>query len=146
MRKLETEIEVNADPATVWAILTDFEQYPNWNPFVRSIAGELKEGSTLTVHIKPEGGMGMTLTPQVVAAETNKRFGWKGKFGLKGIFDGHHEFIVEGNGNGSVRFIHREEFTGLLAPILWPMLEKNTRRGFEEMNAALKKRAEERKD
>jgi len=27
-------------------------------------------------------------------------------------------------------------------PILWPMLERNTTRGFNDMNAALKKRAE----
>lgn len=146
MRTLETEIEMNAGAEAVWSVLMDFEKYPKWNPFVRSISGEAKEGSTITVYIKPERGMGMTLTPKVVAAEANRRFAWKGKLGFGGIFDGHHEFIIEGNEDGKVRFIHREGFTGLLVPIFWPMLEKNTRRGFEEMNAALKKRAEGKKD
>jgi hypothetical protein len=43
---------------------------------------------------------------------------------------------------GSVRFVQREEFSGLLVPLLWPLLEKNTRLGFEDMNKGLKTRAE----
>ncbi len=142
MKELRTEIQIDAAGDAVWATLMDFERYPEWNPFVRSISGETRIGSPLTVHIKPEGGMGMTLYPSVVTSEANRAFAWKGKLGISGLFDGRHEFIIEPNGGKGVRFVHREEFTGILVPLLWPMLEKNTRRGFEEMNAALKKRAE----
>ena len=142
MKELVTEIEIDAAVETVWLILMDFENYANWNPFIREISGEAKKGSQLKVYIKPSGGMGMTLRPTVVKAEANKAFGWKGKLGVSGVFDGQHEFILEHNSSGKVRFIHREEFTGFLVPLIWPMLETNTRRGFEEMNAALKNLAE----
>ena len=36
-----------------------------------------------------------------------------------------------------------ESFRGLLVPLLLRMVEKDTRRGFEEMNQALKTRAEQ---
>ena len=86
--------------------------------------------------------MGMTLTPKFVKAEVNKICAWKGKLGISGIFDGQHEFILEKTDSGKTRFVHREEFTGFLVPLIWPMLETNTRRGFEEMNTALKNLAE----
>lgn len=119
----------------------DFAKYPQWNPFIREISGEAKPGSTLNVFIKPEGGMGAKISPVVVTVAENAKFAWKGKLGITGIFDGQHEFVLEPNGD-NVRFVHREEFSGFLVPALWPMLEKNTRRGFEEMNAALKALAE----
>jgi len=142
MKELNTQILISATAERVWEILMDFERYPEWNPFVRSISGEANEGSRLKVHIKPEGGMGMTLTPLVVDSSPNQRFAWQGKLLIEGVFDGRHEFILEGQGEAGIIFIHREEFTGLLVPILWPMLKTNTRLGFEGMNAALKARAE----
>ena len=43
---------------------------------------------------------------------------------------------------GGTRFVQREEFRGLLVPLLWSSVSRNTQRGFEAMNAALKERAE----
>jgi hypothetical protein len=41
-----------------------------------------------------------------------------------------------------VRFIQRERFKGLLLPFLSKILDRDTQRGFNEMNQALKLRAE----
>ena len=43
---------------------------------------------------------------------------------------------------GGVRFIQREIFTGLLVPLFAHKLDTETRRGFEDMNKALKMLAE----
>ena len=142
MRELRTEIDIQATAEDIWKILMDFERFPEWNPFVRSISGEAKVGAGLSVRIEPEGGMGMTMMPKVIAADQAKKFAWKGKLLFAGLFDGQHEFMLEDQGGGKTKFVHREEFSGILVPILWPMLERNTTRGFNEMNAALKKKAE----
>jgi hypothetical protein len=42
---------------------------------------------------------------------------------------------------GGTLFVQREAFKGILVPLVGGVLEK-TRRGFEQMNAALKQRAE----
>lgn len=34
MRTLETSIDVEAPVNRVWEILTAFESYPDWNPFI----------------------------------------------------------------------------------------------------------------
>jgi uncharacterized protein YndB with AHSA1/START domain len=36
-RQLVTSIEIDASPNIVWEILTEFEQFDRWNPFIRSI-------------------------------------------------------------------------------------------------------------
>lgn len=142
MTELSTEIEIDAPAERVWKVLMDFESYPEWNPFVREISGKAEVGTTLSVYIKPDGGMGAKLAPSVVNVSENKLFAWKGKLGTSGIFDGQHEFHIEPVADDKVRFVQREEFSGILVPILWPMLKKNTKRGFEDMNRALKERAE----
>ena len=88
MKKIETEILIDAKPEKVWAILTDFENHPKWNPFIKLIKGKHAVGEILTVLITPPGGNGMTFKPMVLIFEPNKEFRWKGKLGIKGIFDG----------------------------------------------------------
>ena len=58
---------------------------------------------------------------------------------VKGTFDGTHALRVETTPTGS-RFVQREEFTGILLPLLWRTLNTKTRAGFEAMNEALKER------
>lgn len=35
--EISTEILINAIPDKIWAILTDFDKYPSWNPFIKYI-------------------------------------------------------------------------------------------------------------
>lgn len=47
--QLQTEVEINAGPERVWAILSDFASYPEWNPFIRFIRGVPEKGERLEV-------------------------------------------------------------------------------------------------
>ena len=143
MKEIHTEIEINATPERVWQILTDFDALPEWNPFMRRASGEVEVGARLEVFLQPSGGRGMTFRPTVVEATPNREFRWLGNLGVRGLFDGEHSFTIEPLGENRVRFVQRESFRGLLVPLLLLMVEKDTRRGFEEMNQALKTRAEQ---
>lgn len=74
--------------------------------------------------------------------EPQRELRWLGHLFVPGLFDGEHAFIIEALEPGRVRFIQREVFTGLLVPMFSRMLDKDTKRGFMEMNNALKMRAE----
>ena len=141
MKELRTAIEIEATPARVWEILTDFESYPDWNPFIRSITGEAELGARLEVRIEPPGGRGMTFKPTVLAAEPGRELRWLGRLLVPGIFDGEHEFRVEPADATHVRFVQVERFSGALVPLFGKTLEQ-TERGFGAMNEALKARAE----
>jgi hypothetical protein len=143
-RELATEIEINAPAETVWAILTDLDRFAEWNPFIREIEGEVRQGARLRVRIEPPEGKGMTFTPTVTRVDPPRQFSWLGRLVLPGVFDGEHIFEIFPAGAGRVRLVQREEFSGLLVPLLWSGLDTDTRQGFESMNTALKERAESR--
>ncbi len=140
--ELRTEVEIDASPERVWGVLTDFASFPQWNPFVRRLAGELGEGATLEAELHPPGGRAMTFRPTVLEATPERMFRWRGRMGPPGVFEGEHRFAIEPLDGNRTRFVQSERFTGALAPLLLLLIEKSTRRGFEEMNAALKRRVE----
>ena len=142
MKEIHTEIEIHAHTERVWRVLIDFSSYPEWNPFVRRASGEVQVGARLHVFIQPSGGKAMSFQPTVLVAEPNRELRWLGHLWVPGLFDGEHSFRIEPLSDGRVRFVQKEQFRGLLVPLLTRMLDGDTRRGFEEMNRALKLRAE----
>jgi hypothetical protein len=143
VKELRSEIEIQASAERVWQLLTDFLSFPQWNPFIRKASGNLRVGERLEVNIQPSGASGMTFRPTVLKAEPNRELRWLGHLLISGLFDGEHSFTIEPLGESRVRFIQREVFTGLLVPLFARGLDTDTRRGFEEMNQALKARAEQ---
>ena len=138
-KEIKTEILINATPEKVWSILTNFDNYPNWNPFIKSIKGEVKIGNKIKVSIQPPNSKEMTFKPRVLAFETNKELLWIGHLLFKGLFDGEHKFELIDNGNGTTTFKQSEKFKGIFVGLL--NLE-NTKKGFEAMNEKLKEMAE----
>jgi hypothetical protein len=142
VKEIRTEIEINAPPERVWRQLTDFAAFPKWNPFIRSAAGEPREGSRLEVNLQPSGARAMTFRPRVLKAEPQRELRWLGRLAIPGLFSGEHIFSVEPRLGGGTRFVQREIFRGLLVPLMAKSLDRDAKRGFEEMNRALKERAE----
>lgn len=142
MKELHSEIEIEAEKEQVWQLVTDFERSPQWNPFIRQVKGNAEVGSKLEVFIQPSGARGMRFKPTVLTAEPNRELRWLGRLIMPGIFDGEHVFTIEPLEENQVRFRQQEIFTGILVPLLARSLDNDTLRGFNEMNQALKARAE----
>jgi len=143
MKELRSEIEIEASAERVWQLLTDFADFPHWNPFIRRASGNVKLGQQLEVNIQPSGANGMTFRPTVLRAEPNRELRWIGHLLIPGLFDGEHIFTIEPLGANRVRFVQREIFTGLLVSLFAKGLDTDTQRGFGEMNQALKVQAEQ---
>jgi hypothetical protein len=141
MLELRTETQIDAPVDRVWNVLMDFAAYPTWNPFLRRIGGRPEVGSRLDVEIGASGTRPMRFRPTVMSVVPNREFRWLGHLAIRGLFDGEHIFELAPVGSGSTRFVQRERFRGLFLPFLARRLEKDVRRGFEEMNRALRERA-----
>jgi hypothetical protein len=140
-KDLRTEIEINASAEKVWQVLTDFESFPKWNPFVIKVLGQPKEGEQLEIEVQlPESRL-LKFTPLILKAEPNKELRWVGTMSL-GSFRGEHFYQIEALSENKVRFIHGEHFSGWMVPLIWAMVGKQTQKGYLIMNEALKKEAE----
>jgi hypothetical protein len=84
----------------------------------------------------------MKVKPHLIGIETDRRFGWLGRFLVPHLFDGEHWYEIVPLDDGRCRFKHSERFSGLLLPFLRGMLDSKTKPSFEEMNRALKLRVE----
>ena len=142
MPELYADITIQSSPETVWDILMDFEKYPDWNPFIRSIRGPAGIGTKLEVVLKLEGRKPATFKPKVLANQPHEEFRWLGKLLLPGIFNGEHILLIKAESKGCVKFVQQEYFRGIFASAILRRIGEATRQGFEAMNRALKERAE----
>jgi hypothetical protein len=139
---LHTEIDIEAPPEQVWAILTDLDAWPEWNPFITSSEGTVAVGEKLANRMEPPGGKAITFKPTVTVVEPATTFEWLGRLVLPGVFDGRHRFELEGTESGGTHLVHSEQLNGVLVRFMRKSLDNQTVAGFEAMNAALKTRAE----
>lgn len=140
MKKIETQIDINASLASVWNIFSDFERYGEWNPFLIEVKGSLVEGSVVKIMARFSDGSLKVAEPtveQVVLGES-ACFVAKKSF----LFTGKHYFVFEKISNGHTRFIHGEYFSGLLPLLFWNKIERSLTASFVEMNRALKEYVE----
>jgi hypothetical protein len=138
-----SEILIKANPQKVWEIFTDFEKYPEWNPFIKSLKGNPSSDSKINVFLQPQNNKGMNFSPNVLKFDANKEFRWIGKLFIPRLFDGEHTFLLIDNHDGTTTFLQFERFRGILIPFMKKMLEINTLNSFKSMNEALKNRSEE---
>lgn len=138
-KQIKTSITIQATPEKVWSVLTDFAGYPQWNPFIKSLQGDVVVGNTIEVNIQPPGSKPMGFKPKVLTYEPNRELSWLGKVLFTGLFDGLHKFKIEDHGDGSCTFFHEENFSGILVPLI---NLSTTEDGFISMNNSIKARAE----
>ncbi len=140
-KDIRTEIEINASAEKVWQVLSDFESFPKWNPFVVKVLGKAKEGARLEIEVQlPESRL-LKFTPIVLKAEPNKELRWVGTMPT-GAFRGEHFYQIESLAENKVRFIHGEHFSGWMVRLIWAMVGKATEKGYLLMNEALKREVE----
>jgi len=142
MKSIETEIVIQAPAEQIWNVLTGFEDYSEWNPFITSIGGSLVQGKSLEVTMEIEPGKANTFNPLLLSVIPRKKICWRGKYLAKWIFQGTHYFILEKTDNGETHFIHGETFSGIMVNNYMKRKGGMVREKFIALNKALKERAE----
>ncbi|HEB62675.1 MAG TPA: SRPBCC domain-containing protein [Bacteroidetes bacterium] len=170
MKKLNTQIEINAPDYEVWMILNQFYAYELWNPFISEVDGDLKVGNKIKVTLS----LGMNRINKRIAAnnkanptkeselflpeddivnksssfkvkithfDENKRLSWERKSFFLGTYA--HDFILEQKSDNQTIFHNNIQMSGFLVSIGWnSSIKKIYRSGLELMNEALKRKIE----
>jgi hypothetical protein len=144
MKEINNEVEIQASPEEVWQVLTELDEYADWNPLLHDAVGKVQEGEKVDVTFQTASKKG-TLHCSVVRVEPNRELRWKYHVLLPGLFKGEHIFTIEPIEEKRVRFIDREIFNGLFVPLLAKDIDTNSKEAMEAMDEALKARAEKMK-
>ncbi len=142
MKEIRTTADIHASPERVWAVLTDFAAYRDWNPFITRASGALLPGEPLELRLEPPGAMGRTVRAVLLEAEPGRELRWLAEGWLSGLLDEHHCISIIDKGPNRTHVVQRSTFTGLLVPFHRATIETNLREGFETMNRALKQRVQ----
>jgi hypothetical protein len=132
-----SEIEIAADPALVWEVLTSFEQWPSWSRDVRSMSmhGAVAAGSTF----RWKAGPG-TITSTIARVEPPRLIAWTGRtFGIRAI----HVYRLEPR-DGTTFVRTKESYEGLVARILRRPLKTTLDRALADGLRDLKAESERR--
>lgn len=135
--KSKREVEITAPPEVVWEVLTGFEQWPDWNPDVRSMsfAGPVAPGS----EFRWKAGPG-TIVSTLEEVDRPRYIRWRGRtMSIKAM----HEWRFEPS-NGGTRVDTEESFSGLLARLFRGSLQKTLDRSTESGLEHLKRESERR--
>lgn len=142
MKENHCEIEIQGTAEQVWQVLTNLDEYSEWNPLLYKGSGKVELGETVTVSART-ATKDMDFVCRVVEFEPYRKFAWRFHVIHPILFRGLHIFQVEPLRDQRVRFIDREVFKGLLLPMQAKDLTTNGLEAMVEMGKALKQRVEE---
>jgi hypothetical protein len=142
MIELVCSVEIRAPAEVVWKQLTDLPRFGEWNPFIREASGQLRPGGTVRVRVRPSLAIPLVFHAEVLKCDEARELRWRGHFLAPWLASGEHTFTIRPLHAGTVRFVQREVFGGVLPGLARLLLEHEARRGFDAMNHALRARAE----
>jgi hypothetical protein len=142
LKEIHTQIDIKASAERAWQVLIDFNNYSQWNPFIRQINGAPKVGTKLEIHLHTASGKRRIYKPTVTKLEPYHELRWFGKSFVPGMFNGEHIFNIETLGVNYILFLHREVFTGLGVALAGDRLDRDLYQSFEKMNNAFKEKLE----
>lgn len=135
-KDIDTSVVIDAPPDEVYAVLTDFERYPEWNPYHIRVVGEPEVGADLEVRVsRPDGKVVDVPHVEVFEAVPGEALVWGG--GIEGVFKGEHRFDLAETAEGGTRLSHTEVFAGAFIGFADLPVEVLTE-GYARMNRALK--------
>lgn len=143
MNQIQSEIIINAPIELIWETLLDFKSYPSWNPFISKIDGMPTLGAKLAVTIQPKDQKPMIIKTKILTI-SDYHFSWISSLLAKSIFNGVHHFKLQQESTNQVKFIHFENFSGILHKPILAKIQESTSIGFNSMNLTLKNLCEDK--
>jgi hypothetical protein len=131
------QVQIAADPESVWRLLTDLERWPTWKSDVRSLAlhGSLAPGTLFVWKAGPG-----TIRSTIQQVDPPRAIGWTGTtFGIKAI----DAFRLEPSAGGTL-VKEEESWEGVVVRLFASRLQRTLQSSIESGLAALKVEAERR--
>lgn len=142
METLTAAAWIDAPPRAVWAVLTDLDRYPEWNPLFSQAAGDLAVGRRVTLRSTRDDGRSTTIRPRVTVVTPETELRWTGYLPGSILVTGEHSFTLK-PGNGGTLIMQRGTFRGFMVRFSGRALDR-AEAGFQSLNGALKARVETR--
>ncbi len=135
-------VEIKAEREAVWKILEDIDAYPDWNPFTHKVLSGFSLGDSIELHVRmPKRGDRMQ-KETICEMRKPDQMAWSMTLGSAFILSARRDQYLKNVGGDKCSYETVDEFTGLLAPLVYHLFAEDIENGFNAMAYALKERAE----
>lgn len=134
----EAAAVIEADPQTVWNVLTDLPNWTAWDSAVVQTEGAIEYGAT--IRLWPEVNPKRAFKVEVTELDPPRRMTFEGGMPL-GLFRGTRTYRLEPAEEGATRFSMRETYSGLLSGLITRSIP-DLQPSFQKFARGLKERAE----
>ena len=135
-KSVHHEIFINAKPEKVWAILTNTKDYDTWNPVMKLLDGEIKEGNKVKYQFTQDENTISQIPSKVKKIVPKELLNQAGGMPMILTFD--HRYILEPSGNGTKLIIH-EDYRGIGVNFWNP---QPVEEAYKRLNHAIKQKVE----
>jgi hypothetical protein len=137
MKIFEAATTINAAPEVIWSILADPGGYPDWDPAMDHIEGNMALGETVKFFTKLSA---QAFPVKVTTFEPGRKMVLTGGMPF-GLFTSERTHLLTQVKNGQTTFHTKEIFSGFLLPVFGRNLPDLTE-NFKGFVGALKRQAE----
>ncbi|APD07736.1 hypothetical protein UJ101_02236 [Flavobacteriaceae bacterium UJ101] len=135
-KSVHHEIIIDATSDQVWEVLINMEKYPEWNPVMQLLEGEVKEGNKVKYQFTQDENNISEIRAIVKQVIPNKLLNQKG--GVPLVLTFNHKYILEPN-EGQTKLMIHEDYRGIGVNFWNP---KPVEQAYKRLNKALKLRTE----
>jgi uncharacterized protein YndB with AHSA1/START domain len=141
VRSVTVEIEASAE--FVWGVLTDYADYPQWNPYTVAVATTLEIGSLIDLTLPAVDGSGTTFVNReyVRIVDPPRHLRYDTAEEMPGIFAIRDQWLTE-LGPDRCAYHTTDTISGKYADKVMEMTGDWIKAGFDSVARALKTRAE----
>ena len=139
---LDHVVDINASPEEVWRVLTDFENYEQWNPLAVRCATSLVPGEPIDMWVRLGPGPLRKQREWVRTCTPGQEFSYTMKPVPPGALRSLRTQQLSDLGDGRTRYTAHFEVRGWLSPVVQLLFGRALKHGFDGVAAGLKTQAE----
>ena len=136
-------IEIDAPPAIVWRVLTDFEHYPDWNPFNVHMESSLEMGAAVRMRVALIPSWPQRQTEYITTLIPDEKICWSLNRPPPWLIGATRCQSLDLLEEDRTRYTTNDVTFGILSPLVMLVYGRAMQRGFDSVCTALKQRAEE---
>jgi uncharacterized protein YndB with AHSA1/START domain len=138
------EVEIDAPATFVWSVLTDFPNYPQWNPYTVAVSASLEIGTPIDLTLpNPDGSAGTFVNREWVrVVDPPRHLRYDTAEEMAGIFAVRDQWITELSSDRCA-YHTTDAISGKYADKVMEMTGAWVKAGFDSVANALKVRVEQ---
>ncbi|MET8796639.1 SRPBCC domain-containing protein [Nocardia sp. NPDC004568] len=142
MRVVDDVVEVDAPADVVWSVLTDFDRYGDWNPFISRCRADLAVGAPIEMTVQQLAPRPIRMREWIRSVDAGREFSYSMKPIPLGALRSKRAHTLTPLSGDRTRYESHFELDGWLAPLVGLLFGRGFEKGFPGMTTAVQREAE----